>query len=75
LLPDIAAALAGFMLPFSWAAGLASRWEPSLHFEWHDYLRMWEYDDERRHFWSWFGGGFVLSVLLDASLLITCLYR
>lgn len=59
---DIAAALAGFMLPFSWVAGLAADWLPSLRFEWRDYLMTWEYEEHRPHFWSSFAAGLVLGV-------------
>ena len=48
------AVLAGFLLPFSWFAGLAARWVPSLQFEWRDYLTMWEYEERANNFWMWF---------------------
>ena len=67
--PDIVAVLAGFLLPFSWLAGLASNWVPNLEFEWRDYLLLWEYDERREHFWSSFAVGFLLSFILDALLL------
>ena len=70
MLPDVAATLAGFLLPFSWIAGQAARWFPDLAFSWRDYLEMWEYDDGRPRFWWSFGAGFVLSLLVDAALLV-----
>ncbi|MEP7056261.1 MAG: hypothetical protein ABI809_00610 [Caldimonas sp.] len=68
-----AAALAGFLLPYSWLAGLFSRWWPGLRFEWKDYLQMWEYDGRGQRFWSWFGAGFVLSVTVAISLVVKVL--
>ena len=63
------AVLAGFLLPFSWFAGLAARWVPSLQFEWRDYLTMWEYEERANNFWMWFAVGFMLSMVVDFSLL------
>jgi hypothetical protein len=65
------ATLAGFLLPFSWLAGLLSRWVPAWRFEWVDYLTLWEYEARRQRFWSWFAVGFVLSVVVDIGLVMT----
>ena len=67
------ATLAGFLLPFSWIAGLLSRWMPTLRFEWDDYLTMWEYEDRRLRFWTWFGVGLALNVVVDTCLLMRAL--
>ncbi|MEO7336610.1 MAG: hypothetical protein ABIV63_08515 [Caldimonas sp.] len=65
-----AAALAGFMLPYSWLLSVLSRWLPSLEFDWQDYLRMWEGEDRGAAYWSCFGAGVALSVAADASMVV-----
>jgi hypothetical protein len=64
------ATLAGWLLPFSWAAGLFWRWVPTFRFEWDDYLMMWECNDRQPRFWSRFGVGLALNVVVDAGLVM-----
>ena len=40
-----------------------------MQFEWRDYLTMWEYEERADNFWMWFAIGFMLSMVVDFSLL------